>query len=70
MLDLMIPPIVAGLVVAATGTYWYPTAEEMLYGHALTRIPELYLPYWPFEPWFGLFLIGLGAYALAGRLPR
>ena len=35
-----------------------------MYGYALTEIPELYLPYWPFEPFLSLAVIMLGVYLL------
>lgn len=60
----------AGLVVAASGVHWYPAARDLIYGYALTRLPELYMPYWPFEPWFAVMLAGIGAYLLSGRLAR
>ena len=52
----------AGFVAAAVGSVWQKTAEEYLYGYRLTEIPELYLPYWPFEPFLALAVIGLGVY--------
>lgn len=54
-----------GLAAASLGSLWRPAAEELLYGYALTRIPELYLPYWPFEPFLPLFIIATGAYLIA-----
>jgi hypothetical protein len=53
-----------GLIAASLGSVWRPTAEELLYGYAFTRIPELYLPYWPFEPFLPLAVILLGAYLI------
>jgi hypothetical protein len=55
---------IAGLgVTAATfGSAWRGTTDELLYGYALTRIPELYLPYWPFEPFLPLAVVALGTY--------
>ena len=55
----------AGLGAAAAGSAWQGMAEAHLYGYAITRIPELYLPYWPFEPFLPLAVIVLGAYLLA-----
>ncbi len=55
-----------GLVAAGFGSAWREPAEELLYGYALTRIPELYLPYWPFEPFLPLFVIALGVLLWAG----
>ena len=50
-----------GLVAASFGKAWYDTAANLMTGYAITRIPETYLPYWPFEPWLPLFIIALGA---------
>ena len=58
-----------GLVAAAFGKAWYPAAASLLTGYSFTRIPELYVPYWPFEPWLPVFIIALGAY-LISRMPR
>ena len=52
----------AGLAAAAMGSAWQGTAEQVLYGHALMQIPELYLPYWPFEPFLSLAVMLLGAF--------
>jgi len=51
-----------GLAMAGSGTVWQGTAEELLYGYSFTRIPELYLPYWPFEPFLALAVILGGVY--------
>jgi hypothetical protein len=53
--------IVIGLIAASFGSMWRPAAEELLTGYAITRFPELYVPYWPFEPYLPLFIIALGA---------
>lgn len=57
-----------GFIAASFGSVWYGTAEKWLTGYALTRIPETYLPYWPFEPWLPLAIIALGA-CLTPRKP-
>jgi hypothetical protein len=49
--------IAAGLAVAAFGSDWRRIAAEALYGYSATRIPELYLPFWPFEPFLPLAVI-------------
>lgn len=63
-----------GLIAASLGLVWRPAAGELLYGHAITRIPELYLPYWPFEPFLPLCIILLGAWLMTtsggGALPE
>jgi hypothetical protein len=55
-----------GLIAAGFGSVWYQTAERLLTGYTMTRIPELYLPYWPFEPFLPLFIIAVAA-TLAAR---
>lgn len=54
-----------GLAAAGLGSAWRPAAENLLYGYALTRIPEAYLPYWPFEPFLPLAVIFLGVWLMA-----
>lgn len=77
--DAPVPPVLLaagallvllGLVGAATGVAWQPGAEHLLYGHGVTRWPELYLPYWPFEPFLPLAFIGLGAWLSSLAAPR
>ncbi len=57
--------IVAALITAALGAAWWPTAEKLLYGYPLTTWAELYLPFWPFEPFLPLLAVILGGYLLA-----
>lgn len=62
------PVLVAlGLLAAGTGALWYAYADAWLTGHAVTRIPELYLPYWPFEPFYPVLLILAGAVLISRR---
>lgn len=49
-----------GLIASSFGSLWFETAEKLLTGYAVTRVPELYLPYWPFEPYLPLFVIAVG----------
>jgi sulfoxide reductase heme-binding subunit YedZ len=56
--------IVFGLFVASFGLLWQKTATDLLTGPSFSRILLKYLPYWPFEPYFSLFIIGLGAFLL------
>ena len=51
-----------GLIAAGTGSSWWEPVEEFLTGYALTRLPELYLPYWPPVPFLPLFIIAAGAF--------
>ena len=53
--------VVIGLVAVGTGLVWATSTIDLLTGYAITRLPELYLPYWPFEPYLPIFLIALGA---------
>ena len=65
--------LAVGVGAAIFGSLWSSTARELLYGHSMTRIPELYLPYWPFEPFLPLGIMGIGIYLLAaspGRTTR
>ncbi len=59
-----------GLIVASFGSAWQASAEQYLTGYAFTRWPELYLPYWPFEPFLALFIIGLGAWIVVNSRTR
>jgi hypothetical protein len=56
--------IVIGVVVATFGSAWYGKMENLVYGYGFTRIPELYLPYWPFEPFWSLGVIAFGTLLL------
>ena len=53
-----------GLVAAGVGSALRGMADQYLYGHKLTELPELYLPYWPFEPFLALAVIGMGVLLL------
>ena len=54
-----------GAVAASIGSAWQATAAAYLYGYAITQLPELYLPYWPFEPFLPLAIIMLGTILLS-----
>lgn len=51
-----------GLIAAAFGKAWYPRVANLLTGYAFSGIPELSVPYWPFEPWLPVLVIAPGAY--------
>jgi hypothetical protein len=57
--------IAFGLLAASFGSVWRQTAEDVLIGYTFTTIPETWLPYWPFEPFLPLLLIGLGVFMTA-----
>ena len=56
-----------GLVLAVSGSLWYGSAEPWVYGYGVTQFPELYVPYWPFEPFWSLGVIALGTVLLSLR---
>jgi hypothetical protein len=57
--------VISGLVAAAT--QWQKPVTEFLTGPQWSLTLSLWLPYWPFEPFLPLFLIGLGV--LLGTSP-
>lgn len=52
--------IVGGLIAAATGQYWQEAVTGFLTGPAWSANLELWLPFWPFEPFLPLFVMILG----------
>ena len=52
--------ITFGLLVAATGLQWQEPVTEFLLAPAWSANLLLWLPYWPFEPYLSIFIIGLG----------
>lgn len=50
--------IVFGLVIASTGLQWQDTVTTFLLSPAWSANLVLWLPYWPFEPFLSLFVIG------------
>jgi len=50
-----------GLCVSATGVHWQKPVTAFLTAPKWSADLVLWLPYWPFEPYFSLFIIGLGA---------
>jgi hypothetical protein len=49
-----------GLIVVTFGSPWQKASEEFTSAYAFSEWLELYLPYWPFEPYIPLFVILLG----------
>ena len=58
-----------GLLLSATAMQWQAPVSEFLTTPEWSATLELWLPYWPFEPWFALFLIGVGTYILSSPRP-
>ena len=56
--------IVFGLVVSATGQYWRKPVSSFLTTPKWSADLELWFPFWPFEPFLSLFIIGFGALLL------
>ena len=52
--------IAFGLWVSATGLQWQKSVTAFLTTPEWSANLELWLPYWPFEPYLSLFVIGLG----------
>ena len=52
--------IVGGLIVAATGLQWQNAVTGFLTGPAWSANLELWLPFWPFEPFLSLAAVALG----------
>jgi len=52
------------LVAAATGLLWQESVSSFLLAPAWSANLELWLPFWPFEPFLPLFIIGLGTLLL------
>ncbi len=52
--------IAFGLVVAAFGLYWIDPVTAFVLGPEWSANLYLWLPFWPFRPFYSLFIIGLG----------
>jgi hypothetical protein len=53
--------IAFGLFAAASGQYWREPVTAFLTTPQWSADLVLWLPFWPFEPYLSLFIIGLGA---------
>lgn len=53
-----------GLFFSATGLHWQKLVTEFLTAPEWSARLELWLPYWPLEPYLSLFIIGFGAMLL------
>jgi len=52
--------IAVGLVAAATGLHWQKPVTAFLTAPQWSADLVLWLPFWPFEPFLSIFIIGLG----------
>jgi len=53
--------IVFGIFVAASGLYWIDPVSAFVTAPKWSADLVLWLPFWPFRPYYSLFIIGLGA---------
>ncbi|WOJ95811.1 hypothetical protein R0137_11210 [Congregibacter brevis] len=58
--------IILGLSASATGGAWQASVTEILTGPAWSANLELWLPFWPLEPFLPLFAIGIGTWLFTG----
>ena len=54
--------IASGIVVAATGLFWRVPVAEFLRSAQWSANLELWVPFWPFEPFFSLALVAAGTW--------
>ncbi len=52
--------IALGLVVAASGLYWIEPVSAFAFAPQWSANLYLWLPFWPFRPFYSLFIVGLG----------
>ena len=60
--------IAFGLFAAATGLHWQEPVTAFLTAPKWSADLVLWLPFWPFEPYLSLFIIGLGAALVTGKV--
>ena len=62
--------IVLGLVWSAYGLYWQERVTGFLTTPEWSADLVLWLPFWPFEPFLSLFIIGLGTILVTMAVPK
>ena len=62
--------IVFGLVWSAYGLYWQERVTGFLTTPEWSANLVLWLPFWPFEPFLSLFIIGLGTMLVTMAVPK
>jgi len=62
--------IVFGLVWSAYGLYWQERVTGFLTTPEWSADLVLWLPFWPFEPFLSLFIIGLGTMLVTMAVPK
>lgn len=61
--------IVFGLLAAVSGAHWLYIVSDLTAGSGHLAELELWLPFWPLEPFLPLFIIGLGTMCISHRNP-
>ena len=59
--------ILGALALAVSGHLWQPVVSAMLLRAAWSSELELWLPFWPFEPFIPLLMLGVGMWVRSGR---
>ena len=59
--------IATGFIVAYSGLNWRVPVSNFLLSPSWSAELELWLPYWPFEPFFSLFIIGFGVMIMTSK---
>ena len=62
--------IVLGLVWSAYGLHWQERVTGFLTTPEWSADLVLWLPFWPFEPFLSLFIIGLGTMLVTMAVPK
>jgi len=62
--------MVGAFILAASGHLWQPLVSGTLLRPAWSSELELWLPFWPFEPFIPLFMLGVGMRIRLGRTYR
>lgn len=62
--------IAFGLLAAATGLHWQEPVTTFVSSPKWSADLVLWLPYWPLEPYFSLFIIGFGALLMTMHIPQ
>ncbi len=52
--------IAFGILVAASGLCWIDPVTELVLGPQWSANLYLWLPFWPFRPFYSLFIVGMG----------
>ena len=59
--------ILLGLTMSVTSLYWQAFLTKYLTFFSWSATFELWLPFWPFEPFLSLMVIGLGTMILTNE---